>query len=198
MMKYSLRTLFVPIIAFTSLSILPCKTVEAQTVELTIASGMEYINHYPGPDGLIGNGDDVVSGDLASVQGSAPNANGGLGQNSFRFGPSGSQDPNVGTGYDAITFVQGSVTADIGVLKAGGGPIVTAMDITSGTEPFPGHGAYTSTITAVNSGTYDPTTGAVSLNVDISYTIFGTVSTEPGLVLTGTAVLREAGRFRND
>jgi len=194
-MEFFLRKILVLLFAFTALSAVPFTDVEAQTVDLTISSGTDFINHYPGPDGLIGNNDDVISDQLTAIQGSEPNRKGSLGHNSFLFVSSGQQDPSLGTGYDAITFVEGSVTADIDVLKSGGGPIVTAMNITSGTEPFPGHGAYTSTITAVNSGTYDPVTGAFSLNVDISYTIFGNVGSEPGVELNGTAIFREAADF---
>ena len=167
----------------------------AQTIELYIGQGEDFLNHYPGPDGLIGNGDDVVSASLTSIQSSAPNSTGSLGHNAFFFGPAGAQDPALPTGYDAITFVNGTVTADLNVLANGGGPVVTALNITSGTEPFPGHGAYTSTISAVNSGTYNPATGDMTLNVDISYTIFGNVSTEPGVVLTGTAIHRTSAEF---
>ncbi len=167
----------------------------AQTVELYIGKGSDYVNHYPGADGLVGNADDVVSANLSGVQGSAPNSNGSLGFNAFLFAPGGAQDPLLPTGYDAITFVHGSVTADLGVLANGGGPVVTALDITTGTEPFPGHGAYTSTITSVNGGTYNPATGAMTLDVDISYTIFGNVGTEPGVVLTGTAIHRTSAEY---
>ena len=168
---------------------------QAQTIELHIGQGGDFLNRYPGPDGLIGNADDIVSADLTSIQGSAPNVSGSLGHNAFFFGPAGAQDPALPTGYDAITFVNGTVTADLDVLANGGGPVVTALDITSGTEPFPGHGAYTSTITAVNSGSYNPATGDMTLNVDISYTIFGNVGTEPGVVLTGTAIHRTSAEF---
>lgn len=153
------------------------------------------VNHYPGLDGLIGNGDDVVSASLTSIRSSAPNANGSYSHNSFLFGISGGQDPNIPTGFDAITFVEGTVIIDEAILVAGGGPIVSALNITSGTEPFPGHGAYTSTVTAVNSGTYNPGTGQFTLNVDFSYTINGSTASEPGVTLTGTAVYQAAADF---
>ncbi|MEE4216118.1 MAG: hypothetical protein V2I48_00750, partial [Xanthomonadales bacterium] len=168
---------------------------QAQTVELYIGKGDDYVNHFPGADGLVGNADDVVSAGLSGVQGSAPNTNGSLGSNAFLFVAGGTQDPLLPTGYDAITFVNGSVTADLGVLANGGGPVLTGLNITSGTEPFPGHGAYASTITAVNGGTYNPASGAMTLDVDISYTIFGNVSTEPGVLLTGTAIHRTDAEY---
>jgi hypothetical protein len=167
----------------------------AQTTVMTIVKDAANVNHYPGMDGLIGNGDDVVSGSLTTIQSSAPNANGSYSHNSFLFAPFGPQDPNLPPGFDAITFVEGSVAVDVGVMTSGGGPIVSALNITSGTEPFPGHGAYTSTITAVNSGTYNPATGEFMLNVDISYVIFGNLSTEPGVTLTGTAIYQDSADF---
>lgn len=166
-----------------------------ETLVMSIAGGESFANHYPGADGLIGTGDDIVSGALTNRQQSGPNLHGTLGYNAFTFSSSGPQDPNLPTGFDAITFVEGTVTADLDVLTGGGGPIVTAMDVSSGTEPFPGHGAYASEITQVNGGTYDPVTGDFTLDVDISYTIAGQTSTEPGVLLTGTAIYRTSGQF---
>ncbi|MFT5138391.1 MAG: hypothetical protein ACI9H8_002400 [Lysobacterales bacterium] len=60
-------------------------TAIAQLLVMTIANDDSAINHYPGPDGLIGNGDDVVSNALTTVQMSAPNANGSFGHNAFVF-----------------------------------------------------------------------------------------------------------------
>ncbi|NND43812.1 MAG: hypothetical protein HKN58_00715 [Xanthomonadales bacterium] len=167
--------------------------LSAQAVLMTIAQDASVVNHYPGPDGLIGNGDDVVSDAVTTVQSSAPNSSGSYGHNAFNFG--GAQDASIPTGYNAITFVDGTVDVDTAVMTAGGGPIVNALNISSGTEPFPGHGAYTSTITTVNSGSYDAGTQQFTLNVDFSYNINGSVSNEPGVTLTGTAIYQEAADF---
>ncbi|MBT8062472.1 MAG: hypothetical protein HKO64_02015 [Xanthomonadales bacterium] len=185
-------------VAFTVALILACNQVMAQSAVLTIASDPSQVNHYPGPDGLIGNGDDVISASNSTVQNSSPNSIGSYGFNAFLFQPFGPADPAMPAGFDAITFVNGAVTIDKGVFASGGGPIVSALTITSGTEPFPGHGAYTSTITAVNSGTYNQLTGEFTLNVDFSYTINGSTSNEPGVVLTGTALYQEAADFGTD
>lgn len=109
----------------------------AQTADLYIATDAAYVNHYPGADGLIGTADDVVSGDPSSQQASEPNSAGSLGYNAFDFG--GASDDALPPGYEAVTFVRGSMTADLNVLENGGGPVLTAMNISSGTEPFPGH-----------------------------------------------------------
>jgi hypothetical protein len=178
--------------------ILGVATVVAQEANMTIASDDSQLNHYPGPDGLVGTGDDVVSGALTSIQSSAPNAGGSYGFNAFKFAPIGPDDPSLPAGFDAITFVNGSVTIDKGVFASGGGPIISAMNITSGTEPFPGHGAYTSTVTTVNSGTYNTATNEFSLNVDFEYTIFGNDSAEPGVDLTGTAIYQAVEDFGTD
>jgi len=177
------------------LTLLLGSTALAATRQMMIAADETAINHYPGPDGLIGNADDVVSGAPTAANQSAPNGMGSLGHNSFAFAGVGPGDPSLPMGFDAITFVQGTVTVDLDVAANGGGPIVTALDITSGTEPFPGHGAYTSTITAVNDGTYNPATGAFTLDVDFKYTIGGNMGAEPGVELTGTAIYLESGDF---
>jgi len=167
----------------------------AEIAGMVIATDPSQDSHYPGPDGLIGTGDDVVSNLPTGVNGSGPNVEGSYGYNAFKFQPSGSDDPALPTGFDAITFVRGTVAIDKNVFVNGGGPIVASMYINSGTEPFPGHGPYTSRATAVNSGTYDPVTHQFSLNVDFQYTIFGAQSSEPGVDLTGTAIYQAAADF---
>lgn len=180
--------------SISTLLLLACSSIAAQQLEMTILSNPAAINQYPGNDGLIGNADDVNSSQNTPTNASGPNTAGSYGYNAFNFGGS-TADNELPTGFNAITFVNGSITVDQGVIDAGGGPIVTALNVTSGTEPFPGHGAYTSTITAVNSGSYNPSTGAFSIDVDIAFLINGNTSTEPGLVLTGQALLRTASQF---
>ncbi len=166
----------------------------AQTVDMTILSNPAAINSYPGNDGLVGNGDDVVSSQTTTNNGSGPNTSGSYGYNAFNFGGA-SNENELPTGFNAITFVNGNVTIDQGVFNNGGGAIVTALDITSGTEPFPGHGAYSATATSINSGTYNPGSQQFTLDVDISFLINGNTSTEPGLVLSGTAIMLESSEF---
>ncbi len=169
-------------------------TVLAQQLEMTILIDSDVKNSYPGNDGLVGTADDVVSGAFTSNNGSAPNSTSSYGYNAFNFGGA-TNENSLPTGFNAITFVNGTITVNKNVFSNGGGPIVSALNVTSGTEPFPGHGAYTSTITAVNSGSYNPRTQQFSLNVDISFLINGQTSTEPGLVLNGTAILLDSNDF---
>jgi hypothetical protein len=194
-LKLNIRKLLFVVVVAVSALVFGTSQASAQTTIMTIAKKDTQINHYPGPDGLIGNADDVVSSDLTTTQSSAPNANGSYGHNSFLFVPFGPQDPELPIGFDAITFVEGTVAIDVDVLTNGGAAIISAMNITSGTEPFPGHGAYTSTVTAVNSGTYNQVTKEFTLNVDFSYTINGSDSAEPGVTLTGTAIYQESADF---
>lgn len=195
---HGLKTPFSIRLALMLMLVVAAGPVLAQTAVLNIANDPSQLNHYPGPDGLVGTGDDVVSGSNTTLQNSAPNAVGSYGFNAFKFAPAGPDDVALPDGFDAITFVNGTITIDKGVFASGGGPIVTALDVSSGTEPFPGHGAYTSTITAVNSGSYNPATGEFTLNVDFSYTIMGQPASEPGVVLTGTAIYQASGDFGTD
>lgn len=166
----------------------------AQIVTLEIATSEVVEEHYPGPDGLIGTADDFVSGLLSEAQQSEPNFNGSYGFNAFSFSGGQQSDPRMPTGYDAITFVEGEIKIDLAEV-IGGGPLITALDIFSGTEPFPGHGPYSSAITAVNGGDYDAASGAFTLDVDISYTINGQVAMEPGVVLTGEAFYQRKDQY---
>lgn len=174
-------------------AVLCAAPLSAHAVLMTIPQDASAVNHFPGPDGLIGNGDDVVSDQLSTVQGSAPNANGSLGHNAFDFG--GDQDPAIPTDYNAITFVDGTVDVNVDALINGGGPIINAVSVASGTEPFPGHGPYASLITTVHSGSYDTGTREFSLTVDISYIFQGAIFVEPNVTLTGTAIYQAAADF---
>lgn len=181
-------------IIFIMMCILFSGVLMAQQLEMNILTDSSVNNSYPGKDGFVGTADDVVSTALTTNNGSAPNANGSYGYNAFNFGGSTGEN-TLPTGFNAITFVNGTITVDKNVFANGGGPIVSALNVTSGTEPFPGHGAYTSTVTSVNSGNYDPNTQQFSLNVDISFLINGQTSTEPGLILNGTAIFLDSGDF---
>lgn len=167
----------------------------AEIAGMVIATDPSQVNHYPGLDGLIGTGDDVVSNLSTGVNASRPNTGGSYGYNAFKFQPFGPDDPALPTGYDAITFVRGTVSINTDVFANGGGSIVNSMYINSGTEPFPGHGAYTSRVTEVNSGSYNPATKEFSMNVDFQYTILGSVSSEPGVDIMGTAIYQAAADF---
>jgi hypothetical protein len=161
---------------------------------MTILTDAEAINRFPGNDGLVGTADDVVSSQRTATSGSESNLTGSYGLNAFNFGGA-ATDPELPEGFNAITFVNGTVTVDQGVMTNGGGAVISALEISSGTEPFVGHGAYTASATAINSGSYDPTSGDFTLDLDIAFLINGNTATEPGLVLTGSAFFVPANDF---
>jgi hypothetical protein len=60
----------------------------------------------------------------------------------------------------------------------------------SGTEPFPGHGAYEAVITDGNLLYYHDSTGGFGVEVDVEYTIGGSTTTERDVQLEGTLLYR--------
>lgn len=142
------------------------------------------LNHWPAADGWIGTGDDVVNGGPSSTNTSGPNTSGSFSFNAFDFGNG--QDPWMPSGMNAMTFLQGTVTIDGSVASGGGGPLVVDWNV-SGTEPFTGHGPYSSTIAAVNSGSYDPGTGAFALDIDFAAVLNAGADTSQGFAMTGEA-----------
>jgi len=153
------------------------------------------LNHYPGADGLLATSDDVISSSPTPTNASAPNSLGTYSYNAFDFGGDGMPtDAGLPAGKDAVTFIQGSVTVDATVAQSGGGPIITGMNV-SGTEPFPGHGAYSAQITAVNSGSYNTTTHAFTVDIDFLANLVAGTATATSFTLSGEAVLVDAANF---
>lgn len=149
--------------------------------------------HAPGADGLVGTPDDFVSAAGLPPAFSAPNAGGALSYNAFDFGPlaPGSALPAP---YDAVTFLAGSVSVDTDVAAVGGGPLVTGFSVT-GTEPFPGHGPYTAATVAINGGTYDPVTHAMTLDIDFTASLLAGTADAVSFVVSGLAVYVPASDF---
>jgi len=176
-------------------------TLDAGAAQVTynlISGQAGALNHYPGTDGLLATGDDLNSSSPTATNGSAPNSLGSYSYNAFDFGGDATPtDPGLPPGKDAITFIQGSVSADTTVAQNGGGAIITGLNV-SGTEPFPGHGAYSAQITAVNSGTYNTGTHAFTLDIDfLANLVPGGTATATSFSLTGVAVLVDAADFIN-
>ncbi|MBZ0266989.1 hypothetical protein K8I85_02435 [bacterium] len=145
------------------------------------------LNHWPAADALIGTGDDVVNAGPSMFSQSGPNADGSFSFNAFDFSGMGSvTDPWMPAGMIAMTFLQGTVTVDMAVAASGGGPLLSAWNV-SGTEPFNGHGPYSSTLAAVNSGTYNAATGAFTLDVDFAADLNGTPDTSQAFAMSGEA-----------
>jgi len=80
------------------------------------------------------------------------------------------------------------------VASGGGGPLLKDWNV-SGTEPYTGHGPYSSTIAAVNSGSYDPGSGAFAMDIDFAAVLNASADTSAGFSMTGEAwVVNLAGR----
>ncbi len=166
---------------------------EHQLIDMDAAA----TNVWPAADGLIGTMDDVVDANPSPFNSSEPNLVASYSYNAFDFDGSGTitDSPKLPTGTQGITFLQGTVTVDTAVAAAGGGPLITDWDL-SGTQPYTTpipHGAYTTQITAVNGGSYDPATKAYTLDVDFDANLasFGTGSVS-NMMLSGDAYYLEA------
>ncbi|GJM45276.1 MAG: hypothetical protein DHS20C21_21180 [Gemmatimonadota bacterium] len=160
----------------------------AQNVAFELTTGdPAVLNHWPAGDALLATGDDVVNSGPSGFNASGPNANASYSYNAFDFtGIGAASDPWMPAGFAAMTFLEGTVTIDMAVAGSGGGPLLAAWNLT-GTEPFSGHGPYSSTLAAINSGTYDPGSGAFTMNVDFAADIGGTPDTSETFVMAGEA-----------
>lgn len=149
--RFSTRAL-VPIL--TSITLAQFAVAVPITYEL--ASDPSMINHWPGPDGIVGTPDDVVDGGAFTVANSPPNTPGALSQGSFDFGPLG-PEPKLTSPYDAVTFVNlGSIVFDAD--GGAGSPLLQSFIMDMGTEPFVGHGPYSAVTTGPTLGTSTSTT----------------------------------------
>ncbi len=166
----------------------------ATAATLNLLAGPSVVNHYPGPDGLVGNADDIVSAST-TLSSSDPNIPGAFSYNAFDFTGTGAvTDPGLPAGTSAVTFLAGSVAVDTAVAAAGGGALLTGLAV-SGTQPFNGHGPYSAAITNVNGGSYDPVSGAFTLDVDFSASLVGGTANAVNFALSGTAWYIEAADF---
>ena len=119
-----------------------------------IYNGSSPLNHWPGPDGLIGTADDLISSASSPKYTSGANSLGSLSYNAFDFTGTGSnpETTRLPNPMNAVTFLQGTVTA-----QNSGYPI-TGWNV-QGTEPYLGHGPYSAQITTVNSGWWEYSSG---------------------------------------
>ncbi len=168
-------------------------TANSATLELILVSHVLEVAHAPGADGLVGTADDFLSPAPLGPTSSGPNLTGSYSFNAFDFGAL-PASPALPAGFDAVTFLAGSVIVDKTVAVSGGGPLVTGFTV-SGTEPFPGHGPYSATITAVHGGSYDPVTHAASLDIDFTASLLGGTASAVSFSLAGVAVLIDAADF---
>ncbi|MFV2073878.1 MAG: hypothetical protein ACC742_14670 [Thermoanaerobaculales bacterium] len=77
------------------------------------------------------------------------------------------------------------------VAGAGGGPLILDWNLV-GTAPIQGQGASFLEMLTVNGGTYDPVSGAMTLDHSPQLTTGGQVVSDPSIVSTGTAMVLDA------
>src|SRR5947209_5347802 len=90
----------------------------ASSQTFTLLTGVGAVFHWPGADSLVGTADDVVGMVASPMNGSGPNAANSYSFQGLDFG-SGATDNGMPPGMNAITFLQGTVTADTGVAQNG-------------------------------------------------------------------------------
>jgi len=170
--------------------------VSAQTnpQEFEIISDVSGVNHWPGPDGQVGSADDVVSSTPSPLNQSAANGAGSFSYNAFQFSGGGEETTRLPPARNAATFLDGTFTVDLNAAANGNAPVLLNWNV-SGTEPFPFHGAYTASITAVNSGTYNTTSKAFTQNVDFIANLAGGTANSVSFDLTGDAYVIDASEF---
>jgi uncharacterized repeat protein (TIGR01451 family) len=153
--------------------------------------GSGIVNHYPGADGLVGTGDDVVSHEITTIVGSDPNHRGMYSHALYDPTFNSTSDPALPGTYIAVSFVQGTIDVDEGVAAAGGTYVVTGADIT-GTATGQGTGdvAFEFSSSDLSAGSFAAGAGArvLSLTGDFRITAFGNTVTVSGVTFTGTGV----------
>jgi len=167
-------------------------TADKAAQTYTLLAGVDGAhNHFPGPDGLVGTVDDMVSAYISPVFGSDANFRGSL---SFVAGtvPTAPPDPTYFPGtHNGASFCEGTVTIDDVVAASGGGPLILDWNLV-GTAPVQAQGASFLQMLAVNSGTYVPLTKAITLDSSLQLTTGGQVLSEPNIISNGTATVLDA------
>lgn len=173
-------------------SVLCCLSCVAADRVYQLVNNPSLISHWPAADGWIGTADDVVSNRPSLMATSGPNTNGNYSYNAFYFG--GPPDPWMPSNMNAITFIVGTMSIDPDVARNGGGPLIKNWQV-SGTEPYSGHGPYSSTILRVNGGSYNPTNHALVENVDFAATLPSGPTTATNFIFAGEACVVDAEDF---
>ena len=159
--KRSFSLVFITLLVSTGFS-----AVQADELLYEFYEDDQAVNIFPGADGLIGTGDDQFSTQPTPINRSGPNVNGSYSYIAFDFGGGITDAPLLPTGFNAISFLSGSVTGDPDEFVLGGA-IISGLDV-GGTEPFPGHGAFSAQITKQNSASYNSLTGEFNINIDFA------------------------------
>lgn len=175
-----------------ALGCLVCLQTRAADRVYQVANSSNMVAHWPAADGWIGTTDDVTNAASSQLNLSGSNTNGSYSYNAFDFGNG--PDSAMPTDRNAITFVQGNITLDLGVAQAGGGPLIKNWQV-SGTEPFFTHGPYAASIVRVNSGSYNPATHAFTQSVDFTANLVSGTAISSNFVLSGEAYVIESANF---
>lgn len=172
-------------------SLLAASAVHAQSFEL-LAGDPAAAHHYPGPDGRVGTGDDVVSAAPTGIIGSDPNVHGTYSFAAYEsFGPG---DPALPGDNTTVSFFRGSAAVDSAAASGGGGALLTGASAT-GTGFGQGLGVSTLEVLNVDGGSYDPGTGALTLQADIELSVAGLTQTFDDVSVSGTALVVDSADF---
>lgn len=163
----------------------------AQTYDL-VAGEPAAVNHYPGPDGRVGNGDDVISAQPTAIIGSDPNVHGSYSFAVYEsFGPG---DPALPGANTSVSFFTGTVDLDPSVVTAGTGQLLTGASAT-GTGFGQGLGVSTLDITNVDSGTWNGGTGAFTTQADLELGVAGLTQIFDDVSVSGEAIVVQSADF---
>ena len=178
-------------LAVAALCLFHAPVLTAQTYDL-VAGEPAAVNHYPGPDGRVGNGDDVISAQPTTIIGSDPNVHGSYSFAAYEsFGPG---DPALPGANTSVSFFTGTVDLDPAVVTAGSGQLLTGASA-SGTGFGQGLGVSTLDITNVDSGTWNDGTGAFTTQADLELGVAGLNQTFNDVSVSGEAIVVQAADF---
>lgn len=174
---------------FASLTMISYAGGSSETTFI-LYNGSSPLNHWPGPDGLVGTGDDLISSASSPKYFSGANSLGSLSYNAFDFTGIGSnpETTRLPNPMNAVTFLQGTVNAQNSSYP------ITGWNV-QGTEPYAGHGPYSAQITAVNSGWWEYSSGSgwiggpFSENVNFSASLLAGGGTATNFTFSGVAFL---------
>ncbi len=162
----------------------------------TAATAPPVINHWPGADGLIGTAADPVNSGTSLNARSSPNSPGSYSFIVTSLGFGGPPDPLLFGSFDTITFVEGMAVIDTDAFIAPNVPMLNRLEF-SGTELFPGHGAYSVRLTNPRAGTYTRTGHVVEFDTafDFEGTFAAGMAMDTNATATGKIALLDAADF---
>lgn len=150
-------------------------------------------NHWPAADGWLGTADDVVNGGLSARLRSSPNADGSYSYLVTTLGFQAGHDPWLPS-RDTISFVTGRGLVDVDDPAV---PLLHSLEF-SGTELFPGHGAYLVTLTRPHDAKAVVRTGQVytfDARFDFEVSLVAGLGRSTNAGAAGTVCLVEASQY---